>query len=166
MSSRHGLSMSFYLRLMWRETRGSRGRFLFFVICLAIGVAAVVCVAGLTRNLDRRIRTEARQLLAADLKVSGTQRLSPEIETFFQQRPELEVTRVLDMIRDSAGDLLVELELFDIYRGENLGKSKKSLAFSLTFQSESSNLTALEVDALTGKIIRNLGSELDAQLRN
>ena len=37
--------------------------------CLAVGVAAVVAVAGLSNGIDRGLRREARQLLAADLSV-------------------------------------------------------------------------------------------------
>ena len=35
-----------YLRSLVRETRGARGRLAFFAACLAVGVAAVVAVAG------------------------------------------------------------------------------------------------------------------------
>jgi putative ABC transport system permease protein len=55
------------LRLMARETRGASGRILFFTSCLALGVAAIVAVAGLSDGIDRGLRREARQLLAADL---------------------------------------------------------------------------------------------------
>src|SRR6202035_4258092 len=45
--------------------------------CLAVGVAAVVAVAGLSSSLDSGLRAEARQLLAADLVVEGSQPLPP-----------------------------------------------------------------------------------------
>jgi len=50
----------------------------FFAICLAVGVAAVVSVAGMSASLDQGIRGQARQLLAADLAISGRQPLPPE----------------------------------------------------------------------------------------
>ena len=65
------MTFAHYVRLMARESRRSRARFAFFVACLAIGVGAVVAVAGLSAGLERGIRLEARQLLAADLVVSG-----------------------------------------------------------------------------------------------
>jgi putative ABC transport system permease protein len=61
-----------YLRMLARESRGARGRLAFFVLCLAIGVAAVVAVAGISGSLDDGIRLEARQLLAADLAIRGS----------------------------------------------------------------------------------------------
>jgi putative ABC transport system permease protein len=54
---------------MARETRGAAGKILFFTTCLAVGVAAVVAVAGLSNGIDRGLRREARQLLAADLSL-------------------------------------------------------------------------------------------------
>ncbi len=64
-----------------RESRGARGRVLFFTLSLAVGVAAVVAVAGLASALDGSIRGEARQLLAADLVVEGTRPIPPEVES-------------------------------------------------------------------------------------
>lgn len=64
---------------MLRESRGAAGRFAFFVACLAVGVAAVVAIAGLAAGLDSGIRSEARQLLAADLAIESRRALP---ETF------------------------------------------------------------------------------------
>ncbi len=45
------MNTSVYFRLLARESRGSWKRFAFFVACLAVGVAAVVSVAGLSAAL-------------------------------------------------------------------------------------------------------------------
>src|SRR5262245_58129082 len=60
-----------YLTWLLRDSRGARGRLAFFVVCLAVGVAAVVAVAALADNLDQGLRKEAKQLLGADLAISG-----------------------------------------------------------------------------------------------
>ena len=62
-----------------REFRGSAGRIVFFSACLAVGVAAVVAVAGLSRSLDTTIRAQARQLLAADLSIQSRRPIPPAI---------------------------------------------------------------------------------------
>src|SRR6185436_11571825 len=54
-----------------RDAPGALERLVFFTACLAVGVAGVVAVAGLSASLDRGIRGEAKQLLAADLAVSS-----------------------------------------------------------------------------------------------
>lgn len=71
------MTPAFFLRTLIRESRGSRARLVFFVACLSVGVSAVVAVAGLSASLDEGIRTEARQLLAADLAIEGNRPLPP-----------------------------------------------------------------------------------------
>jgi putative ABC transport system permease protein len=69
-----------YLRFLARESRGSRGRLAFFVLCLSVGVAAVVAVAGIGSGLESGLRREARRLLAADLAVEGRDPLPAEVD--------------------------------------------------------------------------------------
>ncbi len=79
---------------------------------------------------------------------------------------EIEVQAVLEIIRIGGGKLLKKLELFDIYREQKLDKNKKSLAVSLTFQSDSSSLTSREIEAVTDRIIELLDSKTGARLRD
>jgi phenylalanyl-tRNA synthetase beta chain len=51
-------------------------------------------------------------------------------------------------LRDGAGPSLEALVLFDIYRGDQVGEGRKSLAFRLTFRSAERTLTTDEVSAL------------------
>jgi putative ABC transport system permease protein len=88
----------FYLRYMFRESRGARGRLIFFVACLAVGVAAVVAVAALASSLDRAIRAEAKQLLAADLVVEGRRPLPEELAAALVQMPHVQRTDVKEMV--------------------------------------------------------------------
>lgn len=69
-----------HLGLLRREARGTAGRLVFFVLCLAVGVAAVVAVAGLSSGLDAGLRREGRQLLAADLAVESRRPAPPELD--------------------------------------------------------------------------------------
>ncbi|MCP4204469.1 MAG: FtsX-like permease family protein, partial [bacterium] len=75
-----------YFRYMARESRGSRGRLGFFIACLAVGVAAVVAVAGLSEGLETAVGREARQLMAADLAIEGRKPLPAEIESLLDAR--------------------------------------------------------------------------------
>lgn len=74
------MTAGFFFRALLRESRGARGRLAFFVACLSVGVAAVVAVAGLSASLDEGIRSEARQLLAADLAIDGNRPLPPGLD--------------------------------------------------------------------------------------
>ena len=68
-----------FARQLARESRGSRGRLLFFAACLGTGVAAVVAVAGLSGALEETIRSQARPLLGADLAVESFQPFPPAV---------------------------------------------------------------------------------------
>jgi putative ABC transport system permease protein len=107
----------FFLRNLRRESRGSRGRLVFFVACLAVGVAAVVAVAGLAASLERTIRGEARFLLAADLVVQGRRPIPPEMVTAIQALPASESTGVRELVTvvaaASGRSQLVELKVLD-----------------------------------------------------
>ncbi len=98
------------------EWRAAPGRLLFFVGCLAIGVAAVVAVATHATALDRGIRGEARQLLAADLSVRGAHPVGNETQRLLEERgARTATTRELVTIVAAAGgsSLLVELKAAD-----------------------------------------------------
>lgn len=69
------------------------------------------------------------------------------------------------LIRQTAGDMLVDLTLFDLYRGKPIPAGKKSLAFALTFQSPSKTLTDEDTAKLRKKIIGRLEREIGATLR-
>jgi phenylalanyl-tRNA synthetase beta chain len=78
---------------------------------------------------------------------------------------ETTAEQVEKVIRQAAGELLEGLTLFDVYRGEQIGTEKKSLAFALTYQAADRTLTDDEVGKIRQKVIRALEKKLDAQLR-
>ena len=53
-----------YARLVARESRRSRGRIALFMGCIAVGVAAIVLVAGLSTSVNDGVRAEGRRLMA------------------------------------------------------------------------------------------------------
>lgn len=69
------------------------------------------------------------------------------------------------LIRQTGGKLLTGLALFDVFRGEQIGTGKKSLAYQLTYQNAERTLTDEDVAKLRQRIIRRLEQELGAQLR-
>ena len=87
-----------FARHLLRESRGSRSRLIFFVLCLAIGVAAIVSVAGLSRGLRQGIRTEARKLLAGDLAVTGRRPLPEELDELLATQVGVRATLVKEMV--------------------------------------------------------------------
>ncbi|MCG0278668.1 MAG: phenylalanine--tRNA ligase subunit beta [Thermanaeromonas sp.] len=72
---------------------------------------------------------------------------------------------VREVIIDAAGPFLKECRLFDLYRGQQVGEGKKSLAFTLSFQREDRTLTDAEVNSIIHHIEKELGRRLGAALR-
>jgi phenylalanyl-tRNA synthetase beta chain len=73
--------------------------------------------------------------------------------------------QVESVIRAAGGELLEEVELFDVYRGEQVGKGKKSLAFALIYQAADRTLTDEEVSRVRQQVIARLEKVLGATLR-
>ena len=61
--------------------------------------------------------------------------------------------------------LLKDLIVFDVYQGEGIDLNRKSIGLGLTFQEASRTLTDVEFDTDVSKVIDNLTSELNAELR-
>jgi phenylalanyl-tRNA synthetase beta chain len=73
--------------------------------------------------------------------------------------------RVASEIRAAGGDLLHDLRLFDLYRGESIGAGKKSLGYALTYQAPDRTLADKEIDKAHRKIEDRLRHVLKAQIR-
>lgn len=79
---------------------------------------------------------------------------------------ELPADRVEALIRQTGGKTLSDVRLFDVFRSPQIGAGKKSLAYSMTYQSQDHTMSANESTALRNKIVKRLERELGAQLRD
>src|SRR3954471_7947366 len=62
--------MMFVLRMAARETRASMRRLLFFFVCIAVGVAAIVALRSVIQSVRGVFGTEAKSLIAADVLIA------------------------------------------------------------------------------------------------
>jgi phenylalanyl-tRNA synthetase beta chain len=72
---------------------------------------------------------------------------------------------VLDVVRASAGRLLERVDVFDVYRGAQVGEGRVSLALHLVFRAPDRTLTEDEVRALVDKAVAALAAEVGAEQR-
>ena len=61
--------------------------------------------------------------------------------------------------------LLKNIDLFDVYKGQNLPEGKKSYALSFSIQDSSKTLTDEQIDKIMSKLQKNFETELGAILR-
>jgi phenylalanyl-tRNA synthetase beta chain len=78
---------------------------------------------------------------------------------------EAPVGDLVTAAREAAGDELVEIRVFDVYRGEQVGAGRKSVALALTFQSHERTLTDDDATRLRSAIVAELERRLGAELR-
>jgi phenylalanyl-tRNA synthetase beta chain len=77
----------------------------------------------------------------------------------------LPAEQVAGAIRLAGGKTVIDLRLFDVYRGDQVGEGKKSLAYSLTYQDPERTLTDAEAAKVRQRIVRHLEQEFGAKLR-
>ena len=73
--------------------------------------------------------------------------------------------RVATLIKQTGGKTVTKVRLFDVYRDEKIGMGKKSLAYSLTYQSDKT-MTDADAAAIRTKIVKRLEHEVGAKLRS
>jgi phenylalanyl-tRNA synthetase beta chain len=74
---------------------------------------------------------------------------------------DVPAAKVVELVRAYASDA----EVFDVYRGAQLGEGRKSLALHCTFQAGDRTLTDEEVAAVREKLVARLAGELGGELR-
>ena len=67
--------------MAWREVRSSGPRLLFFFLCVAIGVAAIVALRSVIQQVRTTLVREARDLVGADLIVQSTRPWPEDVRT-------------------------------------------------------------------------------------
>ena len=76
------------------------------------------------------------------------------------------VAKIEEVIKAAGTDLLKAVTLFDVYRGEQVGEGKKSVAFSLTYRHDERTLTDDETEAAHAEVLKALKEKLGAIIRD
>ena len=78
----------------------------------------------------------------------------------------IKIADILNLITQTTRRYLTDIRLFDVYEDESLGENKKSLAFTMTFNSKEKTLEASDVDKLINSVIIRLERDLKLRLEN
>jgi phenylalanyl-tRNA synthetase beta chain len=79
---------------------------------------------------------------------------------------EIPVGALESVVRESAGELLQDLVIFDIYQGKGIETGRKSIAFGLILQDSSRTLVDQDVEAAVERVTARLGEKFGATLRD
>lgn len=77
----------------------------------------------------------------------------------------MEAGQVLNIIKETEGKHIEQINLFDVYQGEQVPPGYQSLAYAITYRNLEATLTDEEVDRIHGKIIEVLKEKLGISLR-
>ena len=91
---------------------------------------------------------------------------SSDIDLAFEVDEEVSSNKVKKCLQEQAGVLLVDIHLFDIFRGGPVSEGRRSLAFKLRLQAEDRTLTAAEVAKVHGECIEAVEKKFSAKLRS
>ena len=73
---------------------------------------------------------------------------------------------IVECIKKAGGRLLNNIDVFDVYMGENISINEKSIAYTLTFKDESRTLNDEEVNIIFRNIIDKVTEKFKAQIRD
>ena len=99
-----------------RESRGARGRLLFFVLCLALGVAAVTGVSALVASIESVLRSQSQELLGADISVDARRPIPESIDGYFdfgEKAERVDVRELATLVAAGGKTRLVELKAIE-----------------------------------------------------
>jgi len=78
---------------------------------------------------------------------------------------DVPAARVLDLVRAAGGKLLRAADVFDVYRGPQVGEGRRSLALRLEFRARDRTLTDADAHAIVEKMVAAAAAELGAEQR-
>ncbi|KAA8785280.1 phenylalanine--tRNA ligase subunit beta [Paenibacillus amylolyticus] len=78
---------------------------------------------------------------------------------------DIEAGDMLRAIRESAGELLQTVQVFDVFTGSKLGEDKKSVAMALVYRNRERTLTDEEITEVHARVVTHLEEQFNAELR-
>ena len=79
---------------------------------------------------------------------------------------QVSANKVLQLIEKVGGNYLVDLNLFDVYRGNGIESGFKSLAIAMTLQDNNKTLAEKDITDVVDRVVDTLKTELNASLRD
>src|SRR5688500_4044655 len=108
--------MDFVFRMAARELRASWRRLVFFFVCVAIGVAAIVTLRSIIQSVRNGLVREARSTIASDVLVQTNRAWTPEVRAALEERlaraPLLDRTESIEtatMVRAEGGGAVARM---------------------------------------------------------
>src|SRR6201992_3333851 len=117
-TQKQSLTWSSAAKMAWRELQASRAKFLFVIVSVAIGVAALTGVRGFTDSFQKTLLGQARTIMAADVSARMFRQPSAKETADLNALHGVERTQVTEMVSMASTQsdpipLLVSLKAVD-----------------------------------------------------
>lgn len=145
---------------------------------LSVGKDIIVELGTVKKSILKHFDIKQEVLFAdfnwgAILKLLSTKIKFVEIPKYPEVRRDLALLldqsvafdQIFAIAKQTEKSLLKDVNLFDVYEGNNLPEGKKSYAVSFTIQDNSKTLTDVQIDKIMQKLQANFEKELGATLR-
>jgi putative ABC transport system permease protein len=116
--------VTFVARMVLRELRASWRRLLFFFVCVAIGVGAIVALRSVIQSVRVGLMREARAIVSADVLISTNRPWVPDVRADLDRRlaretvlERLESIETVTMVRPETGAVAKMVELKGVQPG-------------------------------------------------
>ena len=116
--------MTFVVRMIVRELRASWRRLLFFFVCVALGVGAIVAMRSVIQSVRTALASEARSIIAADVLISTNRPWAPDVRARLDDRlavapilARTEAVEIATMVRPETGAAARMVELRGVEPG-------------------------------------------------
>ena len=113
-------------------------------------------------SLDRLLEKKVRTIKYKEISKYP----SVHKDLAFIMPKSMESEQVMSILRKVGGRLLTDIDVFDVYEGENVKEDEKSIAYSLTFQNPTKTLNDEEVTEIFNQMIHEVESKLHIELRS
>ncbi|MFV8352924.1 phenylalanine--tRNA ligase subunit beta [Flavobacterium sp. XS2P14] len=147
-------------------------------IAISVGTEIVVELGVVKKSIVKHFGIK-QEVFFADfnwnliLKLIATKIKYTEIPKYPEVRRDLALLidqavtydSIYTIARQTEKTLLKDINLFDVYEGNNLPEGKKSYALSFTIQDSAKTLTDVQIDKIMNKLQTNFETELGAVLR-
>ncbi|MFV8364123.1 phenylalanine--tRNA ligase subunit beta [Flavobacterium sp. ZT3P35] len=147
-------------------------------IAISVGTEIVVELGVVKKSINKHFGIK-QEVFFADfnwnliLKLIATKIKYTEIPKYPEVRRDLALLidqavtydSIYTIARQTEKTLLKDINLFDVYEGNNLPEGKKSYALSFTIQDSAKTLTDVQIDKIMNKLQTNFETELGAVLR-
>ena len=91
----------------------------------------------------------------------------PEVrrDLSFSMGSAKQASKILECVEEAAGELLISLDIFDVYQDDDNAQGLKSIAIALCFQHAERTLLDVEVDAAVASVVVAVEEQFSAKLR-